>query len=106
MLKPFFCNLNQKISPLSVQKNISDGVGSRNESIHTPLDPPLFWLDNIFKIKNLEYQEQKIFIFYFLVPKSSIHTGLGCVKKNSATKVSCLGPFMQLITFGMEQTSD
>ena len=31
------------------KKNISDGVGSRNESIHTPLDPPLFWLDNIFK---------------------------------------------------------
>jgi hypothetical protein len=31
------------------KKNISDGVGSRNESIHTPLDPPLFWLDNIFQ---------------------------------------------------------
>jgi hypothetical protein len=31
------------------KKNISDGVGSRNESIDTPLDPPLFWLDNIFK---------------------------------------------------------
>ncbi len=31
------------------KKNISDGIGSRNESIHTPLDPPLFWLDNIFK---------------------------------------------------------
>ncbi len=32
-----------------LKKNISDGVGSRNESIDTPLDPPLFWLDNIFK---------------------------------------------------------
>jgi hypothetical protein len=31
------------------KKNISDGVGSRNESIGTPLYPPLFWLDNIFK---------------------------------------------------------
>jgi hypothetical protein len=31
------------------KKNISDGVGSRNESIDTPLYPPLFWLDNIFK---------------------------------------------------------
>jgi hypothetical protein len=30
------------------KKNISDGVGSRNESIGTPLYPPLFWLDNIF----------------------------------------------------------
>jgi hypothetical protein len=30
------------------KKNISDGVGSRNESIATPLYPPLFWLDNIF----------------------------------------------------------
>jgi hypothetical protein len=42
--------LNQNISPLSVKKNISDGVGSRNESIDTPLYPPLFWLDNIFKV--------------------------------------------------------
>ena len=32
-----------------LKKNISDGVGSRNESIDTSLDPPLFWLDNIFK---------------------------------------------------------
>ncbi len=31
------------------KKNISDGVGIRNESIYTPLYPPLFWLDNIFK---------------------------------------------------------
>jgi hypothetical protein len=30
------------------KKNISDGVGSRNKSIDTPLYPPLFWLDNIF----------------------------------------------------------
>jgi hypothetical protein len=45
-----FFNLNQKISPLSVQKNMSDGVGSQNGSIGTPLaPPPLFWLDNIFK---------------------------------------------------------
>jgi hypothetical protein len=32
-----------------LKKNISDGVGRRNESIDTPLYPPLFWLDNIFK---------------------------------------------------------
>jgi hypothetical protein len=31
------------------KKNISDGVGSRNELIGIPLYPPLFWLDNIFK---------------------------------------------------------
>ncbi len=31
-------------------KNICDGVGSQNGSNGTPLDPPLFWLDNIFKI--------------------------------------------------------
>jgi hypothetical protein len=30
-------------------KNICDGVGCQNESIDTPLYPPLFWLDNIFK---------------------------------------------------------
>ncbi len=30
------------------KKNISDGVGSRNRWNGTPLNPPLFWLDNIF----------------------------------------------------------
>jgi hypothetical protein len=30
------------------KKNISDGVGSQNGLNGTPLDPPLFWLDNIF----------------------------------------------------------
>jgi hypothetical protein len=30
-------------------KNIGDCVPSRDKSIGTPLDPPLFWLDNIFK---------------------------------------------------------
>ncbi len=29
-------------------KNICDGVGGQDESNGTPLDPPLFWLDNIF----------------------------------------------------------
>jgi hypothetical protein len=32
------------------QKNICDGVGGQDESNVTPLDPPLFWLDNIFKL--------------------------------------------------------
>jgi hypothetical protein len=31
-----------------LKKNISDGVESRNGSNGTPLNPPLFWLDNIF----------------------------------------------------------
>ena len=31
-------------------KNICDGVGGQDESNGTPLDPPLFWLDNIFKL--------------------------------------------------------
>jgi hypothetical protein len=30
-------------------KNICDGVGGQDESNGTPLDPPLFWLDNIFE---------------------------------------------------------
>ncbi len=37
------------------KKNISDGVGSRNESIDTPLYPPLFWLENIFKHNVLQF---------------------------------------------------
>ncbi len=31
-------------------KNICEGVGGQDESNGTPLYPPLFWLDNIFKI--------------------------------------------------------
>jgi hypothetical protein len=31
------------------QKNICDGVGCQNGSNGTPLDPTLYWLDNIFK---------------------------------------------------------
>jgi hypothetical protein len=44
-----FCNLRREISPLCVQKNICYGIGSRNGFNGTPLYPPLFWLDNIFK---------------------------------------------------------
>jgi hypothetical protein len=33
-----------------LKKNISDGVESQNGSNGTPLNPPLFWLDNIFKL--------------------------------------------------------
>ncbi len=36
-------------------KNICDGVGGQDESNGTPLDPPLFWLDNIFK-QHLHYK--------------------------------------------------
>ncbi len=52
-LKPCFWNLKQKISPLIVPKNIGDCVPSRDKSIGTPLDPPLFQLDNIFKFTYL-----------------------------------------------------
>jgi hypothetical protein len=34
-----------------LKKNICDGVGGQDESNGTPLDPPLFWLDNIFKFR-------------------------------------------------------
>jgi hypothetical protein len=33
-----------------LKKNISDGVESQNGSNGTPLNPPLFWLDNIFNV--------------------------------------------------------
>ncbi len=36
------------------KKNISDGVGSPNGLNGTPLDPSLFWLDNIFKQREIE----------------------------------------------------
>jgi hypothetical protein len=44
-------NLKQKINPLSEPKNTGDCVQSRDESISTSFEPPLFWLDNIFKTK-------------------------------------------------------
>jgi hypothetical protein len=34
-------------SPLSASKNIGDYVGRQGQSIGTPLDPSLLWLDNI-----------------------------------------------------------
>ncbi len=34
-------------------KNICDGIGCQNGSNGTPLDPPLFWLDNIFNIASI-----------------------------------------------------
>jgi hypothetical protein len=37
------------------KKNISDGAGSPNGSNGTPLDPPLFWLDNIFNMEKLTF---------------------------------------------------
>jgi hypothetical protein len=36
------------------KKNISDGVGSPNGSNGTPLDPPLYWLDNIFNLTKFD----------------------------------------------------
>ncbi len=44
------CDLNQKSNPLSVPKNICDCMGQIHNGLNgTPLDPPLFWLDNTFK---------------------------------------------------------
>jgi hypothetical protein len=44
-----------------------------------------------YKITNMRPEHEKN-QFYFIVPKSSTHRGLNCVK-NSATNISCLGPF-------------
>jgi hypothetical protein len=44
------------------QKNISDGVGSHNGSNGTPLDPPLFWLDNTFKVWNKNRKEDHVIL--------------------------------------------
>jgi hypothetical protein len=64
------------ISPLSVKKNISDVVGSRNESIDTPLYPPLFWLDNIFKLKILNAR----FIFIdSLLSEAALSSCINCI---------------------------
>ena len=35
-------------------KNICDCVGGQDKSNGTPLDPPLFWLDNIYKQANFK----------------------------------------------------
>ncbi len=45
-------------------KNIADCVPSRGESSGTPPDPPLFWLDNIFKImENTTHCKDKMLKF-------------------------------------------
>ncbi len=43
-----------------LKKNISDGVGSQNESIDTLLYPPLFWLDNIFKGELIQIEQNNL----------------------------------------------
>ncbi len=44
-----FCNLRREISPLRVSKKYLRLYRKSNGSNGTPLYPPLFWLDNIFK---------------------------------------------------------
>jgi hypothetical protein len=59
-------------------KNIRDGVGSQNGSNGTPLDPPLFWLDNIFK-KVFSHSIDKTILFFpptFMFDKITAITGL------------------------------
>ncbi len=62
----FFFNLRREISPLRVSKNICDGVGGQDEWNGTHLDPPLFWLDNIFKSKNIKKARDIITILILL----------------------------------------
>jgi hypothetical protein len=58
--KPFTCST----------KNISDGVGSQNGSNGTPLDPPLFWLDNIFKELLFSLKVWKFLLNFDFLPAS------------------------------------
>ncbi len=44
----FFAIYVVRLAPYVWLKNICDCVGGQDESNGTPLDPPLFWLDNIF----------------------------------------------------------
>ncbi len=57
-------------------KNSCDGVGGQDESNGTPLDPPLFWLDNIFKSKNNFGQEG-------CFQTSSLEQSLGTVEEGN-----------------------
>jgi hypothetical protein len=47
---------------------MGDCVRSRDESIDAPLDPPLFWLDNIFNdifvlvVETMDQKEEKLFL--------------------------------------------
>jgi hypothetical protein len=45
-------------------KNICDGVGGQDVSNGTPLDPPLFWLDNIF---NMFYWRMTVEVQYCVI---------------------------------------
>jgi hypothetical protein len=54
-------------------KNICDGVGGQDESNGTPLDPPLFWLDNIFKQKTRIYVQHVQLILFLEYLYFDIH---------------------------------
>ncbi len=73
-----------------LKKNISDGVGSRNELIDTPLDPPPFWLDNIFNIQNFLTAQQATWILKtHLSLRDNWRAKLNAL---SYGNVLCLGP--------------
>ena len=75
------------------KKNISDGVGSRKGSNGTPLNPPLFWLDNIFNLQSLDNEivsnvfRQNVITQQNFTPPL-LDTKLNTVLRNSFEKTS------------------
>jgi hypothetical protein len=61
-------------------KNICDGVGGQDELNGTSLDPPLFWLDNIFK--------QRFSILVIFICEFSVLTNLFQCKKTQSDVTS------------------
>jgi hypothetical protein len=45
-------------------KNICDDVGGQDVSNGTPIDPPLFWLDNIFKSGSYIYFAEMLYLLF------------------------------------------
>jgi hypothetical protein len=78
------------------KKNISDGVGSQNESIDTRLYPPLFWLDNIFNlvlVKVYRGQRELRGLRPLQLPRADLnewHCSVSAVKKSPVLKLKIL----------------
>jgi hypothetical protein len=83
------------------KKNISDGVGSRNESIGTPLYPPLFWLDNIF---NAKCMHGNVLFLWSIKNAESKFVEMGfekCSRENSTAKNLNIMDFCTFALFSM-----
>jgi hypothetical protein len=79
MLKIVFCDLHREISPLSVQKNHLRWCRKSKRFEWYPSKPPIFWLDNIFKVS----KDLKTLFSQNLKNNSEFYADFETIEKNA-----------------------